>query len=193
MLKKIQEKSLATSNGELTDRSADGGKGNVDASAGIPPELRLSDQYYSCDVFRTPDDDRTLQLQSIRAVIHKVNLENTFSNADSSKESHLWVFTYDPKDGHSGVGAFTDRSYDGSTDYQINSASGEQMLPCGPAVEVIFTPEAGSGNSEQSGGKKSETVEKSDKPAHDNPEDRGSEPNPSPGTVNNKDPKKNEG
>lgn len=133
MFEMIQEKHLETSEDELDRRNLDGGAGDVDASAGIPPELNVPDQSVSCDVYRTSGDERVDQSQATREVVHEVGEEDTldtFTTANTKKEQNLWVWSYDPATGKYKVGSFNTRSYPGEVLGQEFSPSGEQELPC---------------------------------------------------------------
>jgi hypothetical protein len=120
----IQERSLPVSNDETERRQ---NSSLVDLSGCLHPDLRESDQWVSCDVFRPNAQSRGVQLQSTRGVSHLSGGEEIFAQSDTEQESLLLILAIDRATGVWDVDGFTDRAYSPYGD----SASGEELRPCG--------------------------------------------------------------
>jgi hypothetical protein len=150
ILGKIQKQFIPGLSQEETDRRNPQNTIDFDGSAQLNPSLQKPDQWISCDVYRVMDEaekqTRENQMQNKRLVTHKAEDIYRFYEGNSEAEMVLMVLSI-KQTGEWKVGAFTFRGYDGYknntkpvVEGQINSAVGEQMLPCGVSQPAVATP-----------------------------------------------------
>lgn len=122
-----------------------------DMSNELNPSLKKPDQWLSCDVYRVMTDaekqTRDEQMQKLRLVTHKSQDLYTFTKANSEAETVLLVWAYDTTTNQWDIKRFTFRGYNGYIGTndpvvpgQIDSAVGEQTLPCGVGAPAVPTP-----------------------------------------------------
>lgn len=133
----IQEEFLVVTEGELERRRE---QNQTDASSNLPETLQRSDQFRSCDVYMENG------AQFVRGVTHieTEKITGFFNESNVEREGTLLVFTLDPNTEAKGIRSITFRSYTDEVsgyvrDVELDSASGEQELPCGSGKPVVPT------------------------------------------------------
>ncbi len=145
ILSLTQEKSLAFSHSEIERRDSVLMSG--DPSNLLVEELQESGQWVSCDVLLPTEEAETREdqlEQDTRTVTHKEWNKYTHTQANSEDEWILYAVSINASNPDEWtVKAFTDRGHTfrtNSATWQVTSASGEQLLPCGEEETMPSLP-----------------------------------------------------